>query len=98
MYNKQTENELLCSIWQYQLLTFQGRDTKLEKFLAKNQHTQKNLLNFENLNSGQVSKFGHYFRKQSDSKIDVIKNVINKKCPPKFVFFNEKNQKDFYEL
>ena len=43
-----------------------------------NQHTQRKLLNFENWVIGEVSKMGHHFRKQSDSKIDVIKNVNNK--------------------
>ena len=27
---------------------------------------------------------------QSDLKTDVIKKVTNKKCAPKFIFFNEK--------
>ena len=45
--------------------------------------------------SGEQSKMGLFFRKLRDSKIDVIKNVNNKKCTAKFVFFNEKrNQKD----
>ena len=30
------------------VVEFQGRDTKLEMFLAKNQHTQRKSLNFEN--------------------------------------------------
>ena len=30
--------------------------TKLEKFLHKNQHTQRKILNFENLFNGEVSK------------------------------------------
>ena len=46
---------------------------KLEIFLPKNQHTQRKLLNFENWVSGEVSKIGHHFSKQSDLKIDVIK-------------------------
>ena len=28
-------------LWQYRLWSFRGRDTKLESFLAKNQHTQR---------------------------------------------------------
>ena len=43
------------------------------------------LLKFENWSSGQLSKIGHHFKKESDLKIHVIK-----KCDPKFVFFNEK--------
>ena len=42
-------------VWQYRLWSFQGRDAKLERFLAKNQHTQRKLLNFENW-SGEHSK------------------------------------------
>ena len=44
-------------------MEFQVRDTKLERFLPKNQHTQKQLLNFENWVIGEVSKIGHHFRK-----------------------------------
>ena len=41
--------------------------TKLERFLPKNQHTERKLLNFENWVNEEVSQ------KQSDLKIDVIK-------------------------
>ena len=44
------------------------------------------LLNFENWSSDKLSKIGHHFIKYSDLEID----VTNKKCAPKFVFFNEK--------
>ena len=54
--------------------SFQMGGTKLERFLPKNQHTQRKLLNFEDWDNGEVSKFGHSFRKESDLKIDVIKN------------------------
>ena len=33
-------------LWQYGLWSFQTGDTKLERFLPKNQHTQRELLNF----------------------------------------------------
>ena len=34
-----------------------------------------------------------------DLKIDVIKNVNNKKCAPKLVFFNEKKiEKDYNDF
>ena len=43
---------------------FKGEgSTKLERFLPKNQHTQRKLLNFENWVNGEVSKIGHHFRK-----------------------------------
>ena len=35
--------------------------TKLDRFLPKNQHTQRKLLNFENWCSGELSKIGHHF-------------------------------------
>ena len=45
------------SIWQYELSNFQVGYTKLERFLPKNQQTQKKfLLNFENWFSGEMSK------------------------------------------
>ena len=49
--------------WQYGLWSFQTRGTKLERFLPKNQHTQRKLLNFENWVSGEVSKIGRHFSK-----------------------------------
>ena len=51
------------TLWQYELWSFQTGDTKLERFLPKNQHTQRKLLNFENWVNGEVSKIGHHFRK-----------------------------------
>ena len=48
------------------------------------------LLNFENWVNGEESKIGHHFSKESELKIDVIKNVNNKKCAPKLIFFNKK--------
>jgi hypothetical protein len=43
-------------LWQYGLWSFQTGGTKLERFLPKNQHTQKKSLNFENWVNGEVSK------------------------------------------
>ena len=45
------------------LWSFLAGGTKLERFLPKNQHTQRKLLNFENWVNGEVSKIGHHFRK-----------------------------------
>ena len=44
-------------LWQYRLWSFQTRGTKLERFLPKNQHTQRNLLNFENWINGGLRRF-----------------------------------------
>ena len=56
----------------YRLLSFQAGGKKLERFLPKNQHTQRKLLNFENWCNGVVSKIGHCFRKWSYLKIDIL--------------------------
>ena len=62
--------------WQHRLQSFEAGGTKLERFLTKNQHTQRKLLNFENWVNGEVVlKIGHHFSKESDLKIDA-----NKKC------------------
>ena len=50
-------------LWQYRLWSFQGRDTKLEEFLAKNQLQSNEIIKFENWGSGELSKIGHHFRK-----------------------------------
>ena len=50
-------------LWQYGLWSFQTGGTKLERFLTKNQHTQRKLLNFENWINGEVSKIVHHFSK-----------------------------------
>ena len=49
------------TLWQYGLWSFQAGGTKLERFLHKNQQTQRKLLNFEFLNNGELSKIGHHF-------------------------------------
>ena len=51
---------LRSPIWQYGLWSFQIGGTKLERFLPKNQHTQRKLLNFENW----VNPNRHYLRKK----------------------------------
>ena len=43
----------LCILWHYRLWSFKTRDTKLERFLHKNQHNQRKLLNFENWTNGE---------------------------------------------
>ena len=41
------DGKYYVQLWQYGLWSFQTGDTKLERFLPKNQHTQRKLLNFE---------------------------------------------------
>ena len=53
----------LGNLWHFRLWSFQGRDTKLERFLAKNQLYSNEIPNFENWSNGELSKIGHHFRK-----------------------------------
>ena len=46
-------NRDLTDLWQYGLWSFQMGYVKLERFLHKNQHTQRKLLNFENWSNGE---------------------------------------------
>ena len=75
---------IIYVLWQYGLWSFQPGGTKLERFLHKNQHTQRKLLNFEFWNNGELSKIGHHFRNKRFKKLVLSKNVNNKKCAPKF--------------
>ena len=72
------------------VVEFSSQDTKLERFLPKNPHTQRKLLNFENWVNGEVSKIRRHFRNKSRSILMLSKNVNNKKCAPKLILFNEK--------
>ena len=51
----------ISRLWQYGLWSFQAGGTKLERFLHKNQHTQRKLLNFEFWINGELSKIRHHF-------------------------------------
>ena len=44
---KRLKQPLGYTLWHYRLWSFKTRDKKLERFLHKNQHTQRKLLNFE---------------------------------------------------
>ncbi len=50
-----TIKKLFYSIWQYGLWSFEVGGTKLDKFLHKNQHTKRKLLNFEFWTNGEPS-------------------------------------------
>ena len=60
---QENANAWKCKLWHYRLWSFQTGGTKLERFLPKNQHTQRKLLSFENWVSGEVSKIEHHFSK-----------------------------------
>ena len=59
------EYQSIQSYWLelFRLLSFQERDTKLDRFLPKNQYTRRKLLYFVNWCSSELSKIGHHFRK-----------------------------------
>ena len=61
--------------------------------MPKNQQTQRESLKFENWFNGELSKIGHYFRKPSDFKIDVIKKCQWQKFASKLMIFNEKKMR-----
>ena len=48
------------------------------------------LLNFEKWRNGELSKIGHHFSNKVIYKLMLSKNVNNKICAPKLIFFNEK--------
>ena len=41
------------TVWNYQLWSFKSKDTKLERFSRKNQHTLRKLLNLQNWTNGE---------------------------------------------
>ena len=49
--------KMTLSIMAIRVVEFQTGGTKLEIFLPNNQHTQRKLLNFENLGNGEVHIF-----------------------------------------
>ena len=87
----------LCSYGNTGCGVFKRRGTKLERFLLKNQHTQRKLLNFENWVNWEVSKIRHHFKSKVISKLMLSKNVNSKKCAPIVKWKkNEKDSKHFW--
>ena len=77
----------MCKLWQYGLWSFQMGGTKLERFLPKNQHTQRKLLNFENWVNGEVSKSA-----KSPNLLTFKVNFLYQKLSESFsIFFSLKN-------
>ena len=65
-------------LWQYGLWSFQMGGTKLERFLPKNQHAQRKLLNFEFWINGELSK---------SAKIRLLKSIFYVKIIRIFLIF-----------
>ena len=61
------------------VVEFSSRDTKLEIFFHKNQHTQRKSLNFEFWINGELSKIGHHFSNKVIQILILSRNVDNKK-------------------
>ena len=68
----------LTDIW-YGLSSFKARDTKLVRFLAKNQYSKEILLYYVNRHSAESSKIGHHFRIWSALRIEV--SLLTKNTP-----------------
>ena len=76
-----------------QVIEFSSGGTELERFLPKSQNAQRkswNFENFENWCSGELSKIRHHFIHKVTQKLMLSRNVNNKKCAPKLIFFYEK--------
>jgi hypothetical protein len=63
-------------LWQYGLWSFQTGGTKLERFLPKNQHTQRKFLNFENWTNGEPQYLAKIRRFKVDRQFLTYRNVI----------------------
>ena len=66
----------VCKVWQYGLWSFQTGDTKLERFLPKNQHTQKKIIEFWVLSFGLMASCGKAPKFDSQS-IFYVKNHLS---------------------
>ena len=75
------------------IVEFQAGDTKLERFLPKNQHSQRKFMNFDNWSNGELSKIGHCFSNNVILKMMLSKDGNIKRWAPKLVNFNEKEIK-----
>ena len=97
-----------CSLWQYRLWSFQTGYTKLERFLHKNQRSQRKLLNFENWTNGEpqysslqksefvklIILFFHYFWCQN---WDQWHKMSGKNTHVYFFYFRFKNKRVWAE-
>ena len=71
---KQITSRIPYSLWQYELWSFQTADTKLERFLPRDQHTKRKLLNSEFWNNGELSNSAKIWLSKS---IFYVKNHPN---------------------
>ena len=71
-----------------QVMKFSSECTKSERFLPKNHHTQRKLLNYENWVNGEVSKVPKF-----DQNLTFKVNFLCQKLSKSFSFFSLKNFK-----
>ena len=69
--------EGLRTLWQYGLWIFQVGGTKLERFLPKNQHAQRKLLNFEFWINVELSKLPKFDFQSQLSMSNIIRIFLN---------------------
>jgi hypothetical protein len=67
---------------------FSSRGTKLERFLPRINITKGNYLTLRIGLTGRCQKLGIILGNKVISKLMLSKNVNNKKCGPKIIFFN----------
>ena len=78
--------------------SFQAGGIKLVRCLPKDQHTQRKLLNFEIGLKGRRQKLSIILENKVKKKIMLPKNVNNKKCTLKLIFFDEKMLKKIWMM
>ena len=61
MFHRASQKFISPQSMAVRVVEFSSGGTKLERFLNKNQHTQRKLLNFEFWINGELSKIGHHF-------------------------------------
>jgi hypothetical protein len=72
-----------------QVVEFSSGGYKIRKIFAQESTYQKEII----ILSFELSKIGHHFSNKKIQKLILSKNVNNKKCAPKLVFFKKKLRK-----
>ena len=77
-------------VWQYGLWSFQTGDTKLERFLPKNDYTQRKWLNSECWINGKLSKIIQIFLNFFSNFISPVWKLHNPYCHSRHRFLGTK--------
>ena len=86
------KKSLVCWVWQYGLWSFQMGGIKLERFIHKNQHTQRKFLNFENWTNGEQKSWLFHSSIIFGAKIEISGTKWVEKHPYIFFYFWFKNK------